>query len=343
MGSALKSSILCALAGALAQGCASTRQLVPAASAGSPAPGKALVTVSRSGSIAGGGRAFNVSDNERVVGYVGPGGVLAWERDPGLIIISSWVPDGGGEGKPESVSGATRIVDRLEAGRTYSYGLSLDMMKARGVKIEPGQPLAPPPGRVTVLVHPTIDARADRGLKLEDYGGHFEIAKKAGAGHLTTAFADDWMGRAAYVDRKYVAAGDPAVLALGDVVQPDPGKLAKLNRGGADYLFVAAVRDFRDDFKVLWTIDASVECFLIDLRTGGLVWRGSGSERTTAGAADKGLGRLGRYRSGIPGLIAAIGKDDTLETERDPWLRALAHATRKALGTMPVLKAAGER
>ena len=78
--------------------CASTQMyatdgISPVGAAASPASnppeGKARIVMLRKGAMLGAAIGFEITDTSKPVGKIGPGGVLAWDREPGEIVIGA--------------------------------------------------------------------------------------------------------------------------------------------------------------------------------------------------------------------------------------------------------------
>jgi hypothetical protein len=98
-------------------GCASTTQVIPIPSVEKPTSNKALIVVERYSSTVGGAVGMEVYDNNTFVGKMGPGGKLAWLRDPGLMNIHF-----GGIGDLGATPGKCFPV---KAGKSYHYNLKM--------------------------------------------------------------------------------------------------------------------------------------------------------------------------------------------------------------------------
>ena len=72
-----------------------------------PANGKAKIYVMRRSSILGAAIAIRIADTGRPVGKVGSGGVVAWERDPGQVVLGA------------SASNESNITLTVKAGDVY--------------------------------------------------------------------------------------------------------------------------------------------------------------------------------------------------------------------------------
>jgi hypothetical protein len=91
-----RSFVLIAIA-VLFAGCASTQQYhstltapdTSAVAGVKPSVGKAKICVLRRSSILGAGIAIKITDSGRLVGRIGSGGKLIWEREPGQVVIGA--------------------------------------------------------------------------------------------------------------------------------------------------------------------------------------------------------------------------------------------------------------
>lgn len=91
-------------------GCASSKQYVavpPNAGQATTDPDSARVYVIRPGGVFGAAAAWDVQEGKRIVGSVGPGGYLVWDRPPGEVFITH----------PGYYGDPVRFV--AEKGRTY--------------------------------------------------------------------------------------------------------------------------------------------------------------------------------------------------------------------------------
>jgi len=94
--------------------CASTKQYEPVASMTTLAPGNALIRVERQSGFMGSGRSLEISDNGKVVGQVGPGDSLVWQRPAGsfdLQLVAAAL----------AASNPVPIKVNAEAGREYQF------------------------------------------------------------------------------------------------------------------------------------------------------------------------------------------------------------------------------
>lgn len=227
----------------LVTGCASTKQFVPAASVGSLQPGNALVRVTRSSSVVGGGIPAEIRDGNTKIGTLGPSGVLTWERPAGFMLLEmkNWEDN-------------TSLLDKVEPGKCYDFTVEWG---PKQMQLTAGQPVYGGP-RVKALVHPVVDARIDKGLDLK--GRDALIGLPRTVNFLATRMED--------------SAG--VFLPTDDMENLSGEKLAQLKRGDADYLIVPVVKDFHQSFRFVWLIYAEVQCSIIDLRTNKTVWQDSG-------------------------------------------------------------------
>lgn len=109
-----------ALAGLLLTGCASSKQYIPIAKGNGTAPSDPhLVRIyfMRPSGILGAAVGWQIQEGPNVVGAVGPGGHLVWERPPGEVRIID----------PYRDTGMAPLRFNAEAGRTYfvTWGMTM--------------------------------------------------------------------------------------------------------------------------------------------------------------------------------------------------------------------------
>ena len=89
-----------AFALSLAAGCAASTQMygtsltfpglsAPTSLLAPPTASQARLVVMRRNGFLGSAIGFEISDNGRAIGKIGPGGVLTWDRDSGQVVIGS--------------------------------------------------------------------------------------------------------------------------------------------------------------------------------------------------------------------------------------------------------------
>ncbi len=114
------SRVVIALGGiALLTACASTKQSVPLATGSGLAPSDpdaVRIYLMRPGKFVGGAASFVVQEGDTVVGRIGPGGCLCWERPPGEVRIL------------DPNRGYQALKFTAEKGQTYYVKFALHMM-----------------------------------------------------------------------------------------------------------------------------------------------------------------------------------------------------------------------
>lgn len=101
-------------------GCASTHQLVPRADWSEASATKATIRLLRDDQIQGSAGSFIVRDGGQMIGHLGPGGELCWQRDPGDMELALHIQAMG------LTACETAICGNTQAGGRYAYRIRLD-------------------------------------------------------------------------------------------------------------------------------------------------------------------------------------------------------------------------
>jgi hypothetical protein len=125
-------------------GCA-TRQFVPRTNLRSPHPDHARIYVKRASAYGAVARTVQVEDNGRIVGKVGNGGILVWDRPPGMMRLSL-TPSWGTVAKYSSP-----LNQKVNAGKIYMFKLATGGDHYFHLTPEPAFPVAKPPSSVSKI------------------------------------------------------------------------------------------------------------------------------------------------------------------------------------------------